>query len=67
VNSTGPREGSPHRDDREPVLDGGRPDEHQRDSSIPAERRPAPEPAGDAQPPVVTGDADEDDEPAGSH
>lgn len=39
------------------VFDTGSPSEQQRDSSRAPEARPAPEPDGDAQPPVVTGEA----------
>lgn len=53
--------------ERKPVLDGGSPGEHQRDSSIPDDRTPVPEAAGDAQPPVVTGEPDDEDERDGAH
>lgn len=56
------KDGTPRRDDNEPVFDTGSPDERQRDSSVPDEGRPAPEPPGDAPPPVVTGDPNDEEE-----
>lgn len=36
--------------------------ERQRDSSVPPEQEPIPEPPTDAQPPVVAGEDEDDDE-----
>ena len=53
-------DGPSRRDERAPVLDSDRP-EDQRDSSVPDEQRPTPDPVGDGQPPVVTGESDEEE------